>query len=109
MERIADLKTETTEPDVAQPAPCRVCMQQIRKDSLFRGAELPRPGQNAAAVDPYRKLKRRSIFDGHDFGGQFRSAVQRNRLPHREALADPCGADAVRKCGGLIEREGVVE
>jgi hypothetical protein len=62
MQRIADLKSFTTESQVLQLASLEMCMKPIGEDPLFGCPELSGPGQNPATVNPNWNLKSSGVF-----------------------------------------------
>src|SRR5580704_8803667 len=76
MEQVANLFPGPVKPDEAERSAARVRMDPIRKDALIGSSELPRPGQHATAIDPYRKAESVAIFERQSFGRELGVAVE---------------------------------
>ena len=63
-------------------------VEPIRKDSLLGSAKLARPAEHSASIHPYREPERGAVFDRHDFGREFCSSINRDRLADGELFRE---------------------
>src|SRR5580704_5933547 len=66
MKSVSDLKTISSEADVAQSRTSTPGVDPKGKNALFRCPKLAGACEHPAAIDPYRKLKRSAIFQRQD-------------------------------------------
>jgi len=67
MEAVADLVALSVEADVLEGLFLRPAVDPVTEDALVSFAELSRPGQDAAAVDPHGEVEGGAILEGEEF------------------------------------------
>ncbi len=97
METIADLIATPAKADVFKRAAAEVGVEPIGEDALVGTAELAGAGEDAATVDPNRKIEGLAVFEGEGFAREFRRTVEGNGRCGREFFRDAGGARARRK------------
>jgi hypothetical protein len=86
------------EAKVTQRTAAQMRIDPICEDALIRPAELPCPGQDPAAFDPYREIKSDSVFQGERFGGELSGPVE----GHGEGGGEGFGDAGGRKAGKVV-------
>ncbi len=107
MERIPHLLAGAVEANVAQRPLVQVGVDPIGHNPLLGRAELSRPCQHAAAVDPYRETERFAILQGDRLTGEFRAAVEGHRRASGEIDPDAARRNAPRQVGIAVQVESV--
>ena len=67
MQTIANLPAATVKADVFQRAISKPSVDPKAKNPLIRPTKLTSAGQHATAINPDRKIERRTVFEGQVF------------------------------------------
>ena len=105
---IPRLMSRAIEADVFERRAPQTGIDPERENSLVGAAELPSPGQDAAAIDPDWELECLAVFQCHVFRCEFRASVKRNGWRAGKILGDPMRTCARRKQTGVVGFEGAV-
>ena len=111
VEEVANLLAGAAEADVLQPAIETVGGNPERHDSLVCFRHLPRARKQAATIDDEPDPVSVAIFGHHEFGRQFRHAVQGARPVEWKLLADAVFGGAGNGLRGpqTVARLGLLE
>src|SRR5205823_13234766 len=104
---IPQLMSRAIEADVFKRRAPQIGIDPVRENSLVGAAELPSPGQDAAAIDPDRELECLAVFQSHAFRCEFRASVKRNGWRAGKIFGDPLRTGAGRKQTGMVRFERV--
>src|ERR1700686_5138282 len=83
MQAIADLVSAPAESNVGERPLPKPCVNPVAKNPLVGPAKLARTRQNAAAIDPHRKVEIHPVLQSQTFRSELRAAVERHRRRYR--------------------------